>query len=126
MTTRGNYCIPVAHVRARSPKEFLEKNAGHRPENTYTRVYEAVVIINRGGGGEASNEIIFAAKFRSSMIKNIVQELLGTHQRRSCIVEERAWRNFDAEVKEKKIFEDRVAVVEGEGMDVEARLRFVY
>lgn len=84
------------------------------------------MIINRGGGGEASNEIIFAAKFRSSMIKNIVQELLGTHQRRSCIVEERAWRNFDAEVKEKKIFEDRVAVVEGEGMDVEARLRFVY
>lgn len=43
-----------------------------------------------------------------------------------CIVEERGWRNFDAEVKEKKIFEDRVAVVEGEGMDVEARLRFVY
>lgn len=48
--------------------------------------------------------------------------------RRSCILEERTWKNFDAEVKEKKneMFEDRVVVVEGEGMDVEARLRFAY
>lgn len=126
MTTRGNYCIPVAHVRARSPQEFLEKKDSSRKmqaivQKMYTRVHEAifcetVVIINTGIDDDLHRGCVDEINFLSLFSCDRCIDASW----RSCIVEERIWKNFDAEVKKNEIFEDRVpprrvAVVEGKG-----------